>query len=250
MSRTGLSGARSLIVFVMVGALSATGAGFSATIAEAQTQQETRPDWIPAGTVSPALERRALQTQVWLQQRAPAAHETALRLIAEDIERFEATEMRTAAAPLLVDLLGHEYRILETPENFTVAAPTRIAALDLLARIGGRVAREQIRYSVRADVDAAVRSGAVRLLVRTPGDEPERDLDTVGRALLATLSRNPLQAESEIRTILAVLPVLIDRVWMVESQALFEGLIGVAGGPYSSSSRNTAMSLLEDLAAR
>ncbi|HKK49551.1 MAG TPA: hypothetical protein VJ932_10670, partial [Alkalispirochaeta sp.] len=73
------------------------------------------PDWIPVGTVSPAVERRAVETRARLESRSPTMQRQALGMIRTDIETYGRTSMRLAATPLVVDLLGLEYRILETP---------------------------------------------------------------------------------------------------------------------------------------
>ncbi|MFO8043980.1 MAG: hypothetical protein R6U25_12315 [Alkalispirochaeta sp.] len=221
------------------------GAGLSA---DDQPDPRDGPDWIPVGSVSPEVERRALETRARLESRSPGLQRQALRMIRSDIETYGRASMRLAATPLVVDLLGMEYRILETPQGYTVDAPTRLLALQVLADLGGEPARGQLRESVRIDADGTVRASAAQLLARIPGSDPDSDYRTVGETLLRAVKRN--DSPEEIARLLSATQQLSGRVWNAEHPAVLEALVALSGGTYSSSIRRRAMSFLEDLSAR
>jgi hypothetical protein len=169
-------------------------------------------------------------------------------MIRADIRTYGRASMRIAATPLVVDLLGIEYRILETPQGFTVDAPTRLLALQVLADLGGEPARQQLRESVRIDSDETVRASAAHLLAHVPGSEPDADYRTVGDALFRAVSRR--DSQEEISRLLLAAEQLSERVWNPEYPPLLQALVEIAGGGYSSSIRRRAMSFLEDLSER
>ncbi|MCG8477581.1 MAG: hypothetical protein MI724_00665 [Spirochaetales bacterium] len=220
--------------------------GDAATENEASVSE--RPDWIPVGSVSPEVERRAVETRVRLQSRLPEIQRDALRSIGRDVERYGRAQMRIAAVPLVIELLGMEYRILETPVDYRVDSATRIDALILLADIGGNAARGQLRATLRNDIDSTVRVSAAQLLAAVPSDDPDGDLQAVAEALGSAARRR--QDDGEIRRMLAAARVISRKAWNPEYPPLLDTLIMIASGPYSSSSRSEAMSLLEELADR
>jgi hypothetical protein len=207
-----------------------------------------RADWIPVGAVSPEAEYRAVQARSLLQSRSTPMQREALRSIEADIDRFGRAEMRLAAAPLIIDLLGREYRILETPPGFTVEASTRESALRLLAHLGGEAARGQLRESLSEERDPAIRAYAASLLAATPGDDPDLDYRTIGDALLRAHQRGG--EETEVRRLMESVERLSGDVWNAEYPPLLQALVGIAGGSYSSSTRKWAMSFLEELSER
>jgi hypothetical protein len=207
-----------------------------------------RADWIPVGAVSPEAEHRAVQARALLQSRSTPMQREALRSIEADIDRFGRAEMRLAAAPLIIDLLGQDYRILETPPGFAVEASTRESALRLLAHLGGEAARGQLRSSLVEERDPAIRAYAARLLATTPGDDREADYRTIADALLRAHNRSG--EETEVRRLLGSAELLSREVWNAEYPPLLQALVGIAGGAYSSSTRKWAMSFLEDLSER
>ncbi len=207
-----------------------------------------RPDWIPVGSVSSEVERRAVETRVRLQSRFPEIQRDALRSIRGDIERYGRAQMRIATVPLVIELLDMEYRILETPVDYRVDSATRIDALILLADIGGNEARGQLRATLRTDIDSAVRVSAAQLLAAVPGEDPDGDLQAVAEALGSAARRG--QNDGEIRRLVAAARVISRNAWSPEYPPLLDALITIASGPYSSSSRSEAMSLLEELADR
>lgn len=211
-------------------------------------QRRDGPDWIPVGSVSPIVERRALETRARLESRSPRLQQEALGMIRSDIETYGRASMRIAATPLVVDLLGLEYRILETPRGHSVDVPTRLLALRVLADLGGDPARRQLRESVRIDSDETIRASAAQLLASIPGSEPDADYHTVGDALLRAVRRR--DSEQEIARLLTAAERLSGRVWNREYPPLLESLIEISGGSYSSSIRRRAMSFLEDLSER
>ena len=207
-----------------------------------------QPEWIPVGSVPPEVERRALQTQTWLQSRSPVFQRQALGMIQEDIARYGRATMRIAAVPLVVDLLGEEYRILQTPTDYSVDPIIRLQALGLLATLGGDVARKQLRDSLSSDDDASVRAGAAHFLAAVPGSTPDEDFQAVGDALQRAVRRGA--PEEEIVRLLIAARELSTRTWNAEYAPLLDALVGIASSGYSSSTRNRAMSFLDALSER
>jgi len=172
----------------------------------------------------------------------------ALGMIRTDIETYGRTSMRLAATPLVVDLLGLEYRILETPAGYGVDTPTRLLALQVLADLGGEPARQQIRESVLIDSDETVRASAAELLAHAPGSDPHADFHTVSDALFQAVRRR--EGEQEVLRLMNSAERLSHRVWNPEYAPLLEALVQISAGGYSSSIRRRAMSFLEDLSER
>ncbi len=219
-----------------------------AVVADDEADRRDGPDWIPAGTVSPAVERRALETRARLESRSPQLQRQALGMIQTDIETYGRGSMRIAATPLVVDLLGLEYRILETPRGYGVDTPTRLLALQVLADLGGEPARRQIRESLLIDADETIRASAAELLAYEPGSEPQTDYQTVSEALIQAIRRG--EGEQEVLRLLVSAERLSHRVWNPEHPPLLEALVQISTGGYSSSIRRRAMSFLEDLSDR
>lgn len=217
-------------------------------VADDTEDRRDGPDWIPAGTVSPLVERRALETRARLESRSPDLQRQALGMIRTDIDTHGRGPMRIAATPLVVDLLGLEYRILETPRGYGVDAPTRLLALRVLADLGGEPARRQIRESILVDADETVRASAAELLAYAPGSEPQTDYHTVSEALIRAIRRG--KGEQEVLRLLASAERLSHRAWNPEHPPLLEALVQISAGGYSSSIRRRAMSFLEDLSDR
>jgi hypothetical protein len=216
-------------------------------MAETANSAET-PDWIPAGSVSPPVARRAVEMRARLQSTSPELQRSALTQISADINEYGRGEMRTAVVPLVVELLSQEYRILQFPRNFRVEYGTRLSALEVLARLGGEEAREQLRYSVTGDSDDSVRTRAAQLLANTTGTDPDEDLHVVSVALLAAVRSR--RDEAEMYRLLHAAATLSRRVWNPEHPDLLRALIAIHDGSYSRGLRNSAISLLEELANR
>lgn len=189
-----------------------------------------------------------MEARARLESRAPRLQQQALGMIRSDIETYGRTSMRIAATPIVVDLLGQEYRILETPHGYGVDAPTRLLALQVLADLGGEPAREQLRESVRVDSDETVRASAALLLAHAAGSEPDIDYHVVGDALLRAVRRR--DSDQEVARLLSAAEHLSHRAWDPEYLPLLEALVHISGDGYSSSIRRRAMSFLEDLSAR
>jgi len=206
------------------------------------------PDWLPPGSVSPSVERHALEVQARLQTRIPEFQRGALVSIRGRMGIDDRNELRVAAVPLVVDLLDAEYRILEFPRDYRIDETTRLLALEVLAELGGPAARSQIRLSVLEDDDEAIRAGAAQLLVTHTGDTPEEDLVAVSRALLKSIRRGG--SEGEARRLLGAARQLSVRVWDPVNPELLDALVLIAGGGYSASLRSAAISFLEELADR
>ena len=182
------------------------------------------------------------------ESRVPEFQRAALRTIQDDIPRYGRAAMRIAAAPLVIDLLSMEYRILETPRDFRIDAQTRLQALITLADLGGAPARKQLRSTLRDDSDGTIRSSAAALLAQVPGGDPELDYRAVGDAVARAVRAGA--EDSELQRLIAAAQALSLRVWNPEYPPLLQALVQVAGGSYSSSTRNVAMSFLEDLVDR
>jgi len=206
------------------------------------------PDWIPAGTVSPAVARRAVEMQARFQSRNSQMQQSALTQISQDIDRYGRTEMRIAAVPLVIELLNQDYRILQFPRDYRIDTTIRLSALELLGRLGGTDARSQLRYSLRNDTDGVLRARAAQLLADTTGDDPDGDLQAVSTALLATVGAR--RDEAEVMRLLNAAQTLTYRTWNPENPDLLRALILIYDGPYSRRLRNSAMVLLEELSER
>ncbi len=206
------------------------------------------PDWIPAGTVSPAVARRAIEMRARLQSTSPEFQRGALSQISSDIDRFGHSEIRAAAVPLIIDLLSQEYRILQFPHNYRVEHDVRVFALEVLAELGGQESREQIRYSVTGDIDDTVRIRAAQLLAHTTSPDPDGDLHVLSTALLSAVRAH--RSEAEIVRLLYAATELTQRVWNPEHPDLLRALIVIHDGAYSRGLRNFAISFLEELANR
>lgn len=206
------------------------------------------PDWIPVGAVPPEVERRAMETRARLESRSPPLQRAALTAIRSDIDDWGRGAMRTAAVPLVVDLLSQEYRILETPRDYRVDADTRLQALGVLAELGGETARRQLRATIATDDDPAVRAAAGQYLASVPGGSPQEDFRAIARGIAASHRRGG--PEGELYRLLRAAERMAEIVWDPEDPVLLEALVGIAGGSYSSSVRTRAMSFLESLSER
>ncbi|MFP4211632.1 MAG: hypothetical protein ACLFR8_10345 [Alkalispirochaeta sp.] len=215
---------------------------------EDAVENTTGADWLPPGSVSPAVERHALEIQARLQTGIPSFQREALFSIRSGLANGDRNEMRIATVPLVIDLLDEEYRILEFPRDYRVDETTRLVALEVLAEVGGAAARSQIRISVTDDDDATIRAEAARLLATYPGDTPEEDLSAVSRALLRSVHRGGSTAE--VYRLVGAARELSVRVWDPSNPELLDALVLIAGGGYSASLRSAAISLLEELADR
>ncbi|TVR69770.1 MAG: hypothetical protein EA427_07190 [Spirochaetaceae bacterium] len=209
---------------------------------------DTRPHWIPMGSVSRELEQHALHHREFLQNRSGEIQRAGLRAIRSDLDRFERADMRIALVPIVVDMLGMEYRILSVSSGYQVDSPTRAEALLLLADLGGGQARLQLRQSVGIDEDPSVRATAASLLAREPWADPDDDLLAVSRALLRATRRGG--PEAEVARLLSAAHTLSGNAWNREIPELLEALGSIAGGNYPSSLRRKAFSILEELARR
>jgi hypothetical protein len=209
---------------------------------------QENPDWIPVGSVPPEVVRRAVEMRARFESQVPEFQRAALRTIRDDIPRYGRATMRLAAAPLVIDLLSMEYRILETPRDYRIDAQTRLQALITLADLGGAPARDQLRSTLRDDSDGAIRSSAAALLADVPGGDPDLDYRAVGDAVARAVRAG--SDDGELQRLIAAAQILSYRVWNPEYPPLLQALVQVAGGSYSSSTRNAAMSFLEDLVDR
>lgn len=208
----------------------------------------SRPHWIPVGSVSRELENSAASHRAFLQSRSREIQRAGLRAIRADMDRFNRADLRIAVVPIVVDMLGMEYTILSVSSNYHVDPPTRVEALGLLADIGGERARVQIRDSLAVDADPSVRVTAAALLSRHAGGEPDADLVAVAHALYRAVRRGG--PEDEVSRLLAAAAPLTRLAWNPEVPELLHSLSTIISGPYSSSLRNRAFSMLEELARR
>ena len=209
---------------------------------------ENRPDWIPSGSVSPAVERAAVQHRAYLQSRIADTQLAGLRTIRDDVDRYGRTEMRIATVPLITDLVRMEYRILNVSAGYIVDSAIRSEALLLLAHIGGAEARNQLRESLLVDSDGTVRATAALLLAENPGGDPDGDLAAVSRALYNAVRRR--NSDGELHRLLGAARAISRRAWEPEHRELIESLGAIVSGSYPSSLRRTALVMLEELAGR
>jgi hypothetical protein len=216
---------------------------------EPSASRETEPsaDWIPVGSVPPPVVRSAVEARARIESRSIEMQRYALSLIRDDMNEYGVAPLRIAAVPILVDLLGYEYRILEVPFDYTIDATIRIDAIVLLSELGGAPATDQIRETIVRDDDESVRVVAARSLARSPSDDPDRDLAVIARALRRAAD---LGRESEVAQLLTAARIVRERTWNPGNRDLIESLVGIAGGSYSASIRNRAVELLEELAER
>lgn len=225
---------------------------FLMALSSASAQQANGPqpgaDWIPVGSVRPELARRAMTARARFETGDAGMQRQALAEIEADIARYGRAALQTAAVPLIVDLLGTEYRILETPRPLTLEPGVRLQALRLLSVIGGPVAREQLRAALREERDPSLRAAAAAYLNEMPGAAEDADYRAVADALASAVRRG--DGETEIMRLLPMLESMSREVWSPEYRPLLEALVSIAGGRYSSSARSRAMSFLEDLSER
>lgn len=221
---------------------------FCAALAATVASGEDRPDWIPVGAVSEELERQALTHRAFLQNRSREVQQAGLQAIRADLDRYDAADLRLAVVPLVRDMLGLEYRILDVSSRYRVDTPTRVDALQLLWDIGGSEAREQLRESISVDTDATVRGVAATLLAQRPSPEPDRDLQSVADALYRATRRS--SSEAELHRLLRATERISQDVWDPQSPELLQALTAIVTGPYPSSLRRTAFAMLEDLSRR
>lgn len=220
---------------------------FLQVVAAAQ-EAAPAPDWIPVGSVRPEVARRAVTARAQFESGDAGMQRSALQAIARDVERYGRAELQTAAVPLIVDLLGTEYRILETPRPLSLEPRVRIEAMELLGRIGGSEAREQLRHSLEAERDPTLRVAAASYLASMAGPVQDSDYQAIADAFARAVRRGG--SETEITRLLPILQDMSVQVWSPEYRPLLEALVVVAGGPYSSSARSRAMSFLEALSER
>lgn len=198
------------------------------------------------GSVPPELERRALVARAMFETLNPDQQAAALGDLERDLERYGSATMRIAAVPIVVDLLGQDYRIVEAPLDYRIEPTLRVRALQFLADVGGPEARDQLRWTLHSDRDSAVRRAATRFLQATPTDDPDGDLAAVADALAAAVRRG--SDDREVATLIAAAAHLSQFTWQRDNPILLRGLVDVASGPYSSTTRSAAIDLLEGLA--
>ena len=215
---------------------------------EISPTDDRNADWIPAGSVSREMERRAIELQTRLQVRSPGIQREALLDIQRDLDLFTRKESRIATAPLVAELLDMDYSILEMPVDYRVDGPTRLLALDVLSRIGGEEAWAQLRETLQYDSDGTIRAAAAQLLARNVTDQPQLDYEIASRALRRVVRARG--EEAEVTRILQAVRSMSERVWSPDVPALLEALVLIHEGRYSSGLRNSAMSFLEELAER
>ena len=216
------------------------------TLAVIPAQQ--RADWIPVGSVPMELERRALVARAMFETLNPEQQAIALGDLERDLKRYGSAPMRIAAVPIVVDLLGQDYLIVEAPLDYRIEPTLRVRALRFLATVGGPTARDQLRWTLHRDRDSAVRRAATRFLQTTPTDNPSRDLAAVSHALAAAIRRD--FDDVEIATLIAAVAQLSTRTWQRDDPTLLQALADVASGPYSSTTRRAAIDVLAGLAGR
>lgn len=210
-------------------------------------ETDPRADWIPVGSVPDPVVRTALEAQVRFQSGSLTIQRVAIDLIREDIDQYGIAALRIAAVPVLVDLLGLEYRILEVPTDYHVDPRLRSDALELLSELGGDEAIDQLRESVLTDVDESVRVRAALLLAIDPSDDPDLDLETISQALYRAARGG---RQSEVDRLLTAADRAWRRAWSPENPMLIASCIEIAQGPYSASLRRRAIELLEELSER
>lgn len=169
-----------------------------------------------------------------------------LQWIEEDMNRFALAEMRIAAAPLLIDMLEREFRILTVSPQYSVDQATRIRVLSMLARMGGDASRERLRESTLNDRDNAVRAAAAHLLAEVPGSDPEGDLHAISRALHAAVRAGG--REDDVRRLVGAAWQASSRVWSIDDPVLLDALVRIHSGPYSRSLRDAVFFMLESFA--
>ncbi|WP_018527443.1 hypothetical protein [Alkalispirochaeta alkalica] len=207
-----------------------------------------RPHWIPAGTVSPELEQRALQQQVFLQHHSRGVQRQGLAMIRSSLDRFDRADLRVSAVPLVVDMLNRDYHILRVSARYQVDSPTRAEALQLLDALGGDAARAQVRRSLEADPDGTVRATAALLLARSPRTSPDEDLAAIAVSLRRATRRGG--PEEELHRLLQAARAMIPHAWDPEVPDLVHALGEIARGAYSSGLRRSSLSMLEELVRR
>ena len=218
-----------------------------AFVASQSQEVDPRADWIPVGAVPDEVVRTALEARARFESGSIDLQRGALQIIREDIREYGASPLRIATVPVLVDLLGFEYRILEVPTDFHVDPMIRVGALQLLADLGGDVAASQLRETILVDRDESVRVTAAMLLASEPSDDPDTDLSIISRAFYRATRGG---TESEVSRLLAAADSARRRAWTPENPMFVSGLVAIVQGPYSASLRRRAMDLLEELAER
>ncbi len=208
---------------------------------------ETNADWIPVGSVPPALVQSAVEARARFETANLELQRGALNLIRAERERHGAAALRIAVVPVLADLLAIEYQILEMPADVNVDPALRIDAISLLTEIGGDIATAQVRQSIRLDRDEIVRVAAARHLAALPSDDPDLDLRSISAALRRAVDGG---SETEVTGLLDAASKAARRVWTVNDTNLLDSLVRIAQGPYSGSLRRRAIEFLEELAAR
>lgn len=222
-------------------------ASFPVISQSSQDEWDPRADWIPVGSVPDEVVRTALEARARFETGSIDLQNGAFRIIRNDMDEHGMTALRIAAVPVLLDLLGLEYRILEVPTDFHVDPRVRVGALELLADLGGDSAVVQLRQSILDDEDEAVRVTAAMLLASEPSDDPDTDFATISRAFYVAVRRG---AESEVSRLLDAANTARLRAWSQDNPYFLSGLVDIVQGPYSGSLRKRAMDLLEELAER
>lgn len=220
---------------------------FPATSQQSDSSADPRADWIPVGSVPDEVVRTALEARARFESGSIELQRGAIAIIREDLEEHGTSSLRIAAVPVLLDLLGEEYRILQVPMDFHVDPRIRLGALELLSELGGDAASMQLRRSILDDQDEAVRVTAATLLSSEPSDDPDLDMDAISHAFYLAARRG---AESEVARLLIAADAVRRRTWSRGNPDFIAGLLATVQGPYSASLRRRAMDVLEELAAR
>jgi len=202
-------------------------------------------DWIPVDSIPPAYARTLRNAAAMLATRDVRLQLETLHELEIAIAEHDPLTAR-AVTPLLVDVANREHRIVSYPREYMVPPQTRVAALRMLAGLGGTDAIQQLHDSVLQDGDDSVRAYAALLLAAT--QPTSEGIDTISTALSRARALGTF--ETEVYHYLLALEVILQDPWVRATQLMVEELIGITGGPYSSRTRNKASMLLELLLDR
>lgn len=219
-------------------------------MAETPSPSTRTPDWIRyEEELPPRAIQSALLTKVRLESRDRATQLAALEWIREDIELYGTEAARYTVVPLLTELVSRRYRVLELPPAYLVDGQVRIAGLELLARIGGPDAVQQLTESLRLDPDTTVRGYAATLLSTHPDADPDHVMEDLTVALYRA-HRSSVMRESQVFVLLHALEATLPGAWIFNGTALARELVDVVTGSYSLAVRSKAARLLERLVER
>ncbi|MFO7780269.1 MAG: HEAT repeat domain-containing protein, partial [Spirochaetia bacterium] len=126
------------------------------------------------------------------------------------------------------------------PPSETGNPAVRIAALELLGRIGGQEAYDVVVESLRMERDPSVRAAALRVLPGL-GVPPAAELPGILARTMQRSSGDP----ASLRSALEAVRALHARYGFMDTPELFTAVIDVAQGPYTAGLRREAFEVLE-----